>query len=235
MRKIKISIFITIIFIILINFVYGQTSECGDGVDNDNDGLIDWGFTDENDLGCDSAFDDEEYDSKSANINWDEFPEFNLPSEFNLVYLAIPINENDLRPLKHGFTHIEAITLNNQQGRDTQSVSSRFFLMGSISTPCSSYSLSCDPLQPWEKIASPWNNDLNIYNTIWDSTLKYYANRYTDSKGKKFPNVNLVTIDIEKILYSHNIPGLTDKLILTLKGNPDVPSDINLLSDKKFV
>jgi len=240
--------------------------ECGDGRDNDKDGRIDWGYTNNNDKECDSPFDTNEEDYDYGNVNWSEFPEFNL-SNFVIVYMAINAenNETAISPLNHGFSHLDPRGT-NEYGKDVQYPNTRSFLWTGVAFPCQSSggSYGCetnwelnhctqeqidfgqckniphvrpntsDSSLPWEKIYSPWNNNLSVHNDFWNGRLKWHANDYNDTIGKTLPNVSLIVPDVEKRIYNPNNP-LDDYSILKIRGSLLIPDEINSLSDNEFV
>jgi len=283
---------------------------CNDGKDNEEngygtfgDGKIDWGYSDSNDPGCDSPFDESEDDNLYEYINWDELPEFNLPEDFVLVYMAMKPKyeadadleiekENTLAPLSRGFTHISpshAVNYypNKQEIPSTLRNKPRVYipkenradLWTGIPIPCQSSGggyacesnwklkyctqeqIDCTPLkeergeciqckakpstddstQPWEKIGSPWNNNLEfIYYPFWEGRLNYHKKLFNHLSPESIPtelapnNIDIIMPDIEKRLYSSN-PLRTDLAIVTIKGNPMTPSDINAKSPNDFV
>ncbi len=240
MKKRMILILILILIFIISPVFAFEITECNDKVDNDNDGMIDWGYTEKSDQECDSIFDAREGDYPYDNINWTEFPEFNLPSKFVLVFMAMNAKNNvtALAPLDHGFTHLGQRGT-NEYGKDIQLPKSREVLWTGIAFPCRSQSF-CAPvnpqysLQPWENIYSPWNNNLTIYKEFWNTRLKWYANDYNDSIGKSLPNIDLIIPDIEKRLYDDDNP-LDNEEILKIKGSFLIPNNINSLTNDKFV
>jgi len=205
---------------------------CSDGIDNDGDGNVDWGYSG-NDLDCDSPFDTSE-SFVIEEINWGEFPEFELRDDYDLFYWGIKIRDDSdaLKPLDHGFTHIFH-SRTTQSGRDSLPIENRVILWTGIPAPCRS-STRCPPSyidQPWENAKSPWGNNMEEYEGFWRSRLRNYARKFTDTDGMDLPDVDLIVLDVEQkwtkseIIDNFRNSGLYDDYI---------PKDIRMLSDKDF-
>jgi len=219
------------------------TSECNDGIDNDGDGKIDYGFSSGKDDGCHSGFDNNEGVDVLNEINWSEFPEFHLSSKFSLNYMGIYINPDTttqgvLAPLSHGFTNIIGKHTLSPSPADrlpnvtnTQPVDSRAVLWTGIANP---------PSEPWHFALSPWNNNLTLIRNAWTNQLSNYADQYPDSIGQEVPNVPIIFPDIEHHRGASGL-NLTEEIksILALKYNAtlniSVPLEILALDNQSFI
>lgn len=143
-------------------------------------------------------------------IDWDVFPEFDLP--FQLIF-GVPIqNANISGPLSHGFTHIAD---NNYLSSVPKT--QRAFLYYGVAY--------ANANQPWEIHRSPWGNNLTFYKDKWNNDYSTIAN----SLGN--PNqieTDIFAFDIERV-------WRFDHEILQFRNNPIVPNQYAAMNDGDFL
>ncbi|MCH7568729.1 MAG: hypothetical protein IIA87_04885, partial [Nanoarchaeota archaeon] len=202
-------------------------SECEDGIDNDRDSLIDF----PEDLGCSSPNDQtESAENRDLNawyyadfpdsldpltIEWDKFPTFSLSNKFTLVYQGPHFNDSSMKPLSHGFTHLDLRATPNGSNIDVP-VKNRALLWTSVATGA------------WGRVRSPWITHAEAV-AHWSRRLDGYAGLYGQTTSyPKLPEVDIIYGDVERYLTSRTS-------ILNLKNDPSTPPEISLLGDDDFV
>jgi hypothetical protein len=196
---------------------------CADGVDNDGDGLVDFGFEPFNDPDCASPFDRTEESIKDVSVNWEEFPEFHLHPRFDIVYHAIGLGKTGLTVFDHGFTHTSPVLV-HEDFRDQIPPEKRAFMW----QPPSRFPPS-DPInqQPWPLVRSPWANDLKgAYYPYWNDVFSSYA--AIDPDGSQMPDADMLVADIEE---HWNF----DEQIVGLKESELLPDPLTWLPDEAFL
>jgi hypothetical protein len=150
-------------------------------------------------------------------IEWDKFPEFSLP--FKIIYNGPRFNDQQSRPLKHGFSHIAYFS--GPEG-STLPVKNRALLWNSVAT--------MSDTQPWSVagLESPWGNDTTAYRKYWSSYLRGLANLFDDSRGQAVPKADILCMDIERIQE-------LDRDILALKRDGRIPQAYRNLPDNAFL
>ena len=150
-------------------------------------------------------------------IEWDKFPEFSLP--FKIIYNGPRFNDQQSKPLKHGFSHIAYFS--GPEG-STLPVKNRALLWNSVATMSGN--------QPWSVagLESPWGNDTTAYRNYWSSYLRGLANLFDDSRGQAVPKADIVCMDIERIQE-------LDRDILALKRDGRIPESYRNLPDNAFL
>lgn len=150
-------------------------------------------------------------------IEWEKFPEFSLP--FTVIYEGPRFGDTQSSPLKRGFSHLA--TFSGSEGA-TLPISQRAITWYHVATDANT--------QPWAErnLESPWDNDLNLYRSTWDTQLRGLSNTFNDSRGSSRPQYDIIALDIERI---HD----TDREILTIKNNMRVPAAIRTLPDAQFI
>ncbi|AWW00491.1 T9SS type A sorting domain-containing protein [Arcticibacterium luteifluviistationis] len=126
--------------------------------------------------------------SGNGQINWDKFPEFDLP--FKLIFGGEIHNGNAGGPLNHGFSHIT-------DSRYLTSVpfANRALIYYGVAYP--------NQNQPWELERSPWGNDLGIYQQKWNSDFMNFANSLGNGN---FIDSDIFMFDIERVWrFDHEI------------------------------
>lgn len=146
-------------------------------------------------------------------INWQQFPDFTLP--FTLIYSGPRLNDTQQTPLRKGFTHLAAFT-----GADGNLPRANRALLW--------YGTATGIDQPWDLLESPWANDLNRYRDKWAGEMLAFANLFNDSRGKAFPEADILMADIER---HYN----TNDSILSLKRRNLVPPPYRQLNDAAFL
>lgn len=150
-------------------------------------------------------------------IEWKKFPEFNLP--FKIIYNGPRFNDTESLPLKHGFSHLSAFS-----GSEATSlpIQKRAILWYGVATMGAN--------QPWSELGleSPWGNDTTAYYRYWDSQLKGLANIFEDSRALRYPQADIICLDIERVQE-------LDRDILALKRDNRVPETYRNLTDTQFL
>jgi hypothetical protein len=200
-------------------------SECADGIDNDGDGRVDWGFTNRADADCASP-----YDAEAATIDlhtyWNRLPDFDPIPGLTVVYQGPPPQIGGrLAPLKHGFTHMTPWST-TQRGRDDLAPSQRAHLWTGIPTPHSYFPVTFPDEYPWELIKSPWNNSIGYYEQFWATQMQNLADDFPDTRGKDLPDIDIIIGDIEW--------SLDDPWIIQIKWHPLVPQPFRELPAHVF-
>ena len=222
-----------------------KSTQCSDGIDNDIDGFIDWGFASGNDKSCSSPFANSETDYAHTNIGWNDFPEFNLNPKLTTVYGGIQlagcyqssgicVDDVGLAPLRKGFSHIAIFEGLNQAQKDSIPINKR----ASMWVPFGTAADHPVRQQPLYKYYIPWNNNLELLNSAAkEGSFTYTADYFTDSKRKGIPNLDLFVADIEAHL-------TYDSEIINLRTNPEIipliPAPFRLdapapLTDAEFI
>ncbi|MEW5896561.1 MAG: DUF4215 domain-containing protein [Nanoarchaeota archaeon] len=214
--------------------------QCSDGIDNDEDGLKDWGFTNKNDPFCSSPFDNIEADKSQTDISWNDFPDFNLHPSLIAVYGGIQLNgchpgtqicveDVGTAPLRKGFTHIATfVGLNNEQ---LASIPPKNRAIGFSSWGGNSGWCEDVKNQPLLKYLLPWNNNLAAFKKCADKELAYFAAFFPDSTNN-MPQADILVDDLEVV-------GPYDQLILDIRKNKEaakhIPDAFKKLSDQDFL
>ena len=206
--------------LIIINesttLVAANSNQCDDGIDNDNDGLTDWGYSSSHDPDCRTPFDSE---SRSPDrIQWEQIPEFTLPTKFKLFYQGFKV-ENPEILLNRGYTNIDNGGVENQDHIDLLSPEQRTNLWTAVASREG---------EPWSTIKSPWNNNLTRYHDYWAGRLRGMANQHSETEGQAAPNMFMLIEDVEN---RHS----DDNEILSIKNHPLVPEEYRELSDEEFI
>lgn len=146
-------------------------------------------------------------------INWQQFPAFSLP--FTLIYNGPRFQDPNQEPLKHGFSH-----LSNFNQFDSQlPLQNRAIIW---------YGVASIAGQPWYEKESPWNNNLAVYRSHWENSMRGFAGIFADTQGKDMPNIDILVLDIERERPS-------DASIRTLRNDSDTPKAYQQLSDEAFL
>ncbi len=151
--------------------------------------------------------------TKNDQINWKQFPTFNLP--FTIVYSGPRLGDKERLPLKYGFSHLATF----DEADANLTPQNRALLW---------YGVASIEGQPWSAIKSPWENDLVQYRNKWKATMKGFADFFDDSRNTAMPKADLLMLDIEADLN-------TDKQILDLKTNSLVPEKYKNMSNTDFL
>lgn len=147
-------------------------------------------------------------------INWEQFPEFELP--FILVYQGPRGNDTTFAPLRHGFSHLAKF---NEYDYQHLLPEYRAIIFPRIASP--------NEDQPWEMDEIPWNNDMNIYENHWNFLVNHFFGDFYDFAPDSIPNADILVADIEAAKFLSEITGI--------KNHPDVPNNIQQLSDFEFI
>ena len=201
--------------------------QCSDGLDNEGDGFIDWGFASGNDPSCSSPFGNSEANDSRTNIGWNDFPEFNLHSNLTAIYGGIQLSgcyqssgicveDVGLAALNKGFSHIAVYENMTQAQRDSIPRAKRASLWGPFGDTAN-HPVRQEPLY---KYYMPWNNNFSVYYSPngtdlyspMDNDLVRIANLFSDSNGTGIPGVDILAADVESQL-------TTDQEIADLRGN----------------
>jgi len=163
-----------------------------------------------------------EVDTSGFEINWQQFPEFELP--FTIVYHGFAPSDSLAWPLKKGFSHIAAKGIDY---KDTIWPQNRAYTWTGIAN-ADNWALNTN--QPWRMIKSPWANDIPGYREKWNHRLQnavltnWY--KYHPPEGEK--RIDLVIADLEWAF--HN-----DDDMLSIKSDPLVPAYYQNLPDDEFI
>lgn len=151
-------------------------------------------------------------------IEWDKFPEFSLP--FSIVYNGPRFNDDQARPLRHGFSHLASFSGNEGSTLPPEKRALLWLSVGSIN----------DANEPWaiKGLESPWGNDTARYRREWDGYLSALANMFEDSRGTTLPKAGIICLDIERMQRE-------DRDILRLKEDPRIPAEYRALPDPLFL
>lgn len=149
-------------------------------------------------------------------IEWDKFPAFELPVK--VIYGGPRFNDQNSRPLKHGFSHLS--TFSGPEGNSLPP-QNRAFLWYGVATPVD---------QPWgiREISSPWGNDMAVYRAHWDYLAGAFAELFQDSRGSGVPRADIICLDVERM-------KVTDREIVLLKSDPRIPETYRNLTDAAFL
>ena len=160
---------------------------------------------------CSQALDfDFKPSAENNGINWQQFPEFELP--FKVVYGGPSRFANPNFMFKRGFTHLSNPNLLKQIPEKN-----RAFIFYGVS---SSY-----PPQPWPAFKSPFLNDMAVQEKQW----LHDVNRIIDETGGGDRiAADIFVFDIETQLKS-------DDSILVLKNSPYIPEEIKKLNNQQFI
>jgi hypothetical protein len=148
--------------------------------------------------------------STQTQINWDVFPEFQLP--FQLIYGPNIVDGNISGPLKHGFSHIS-----DNQYLSKIPKNQRALIYYGVAYP--------DANQPWELARSPWGNDFSTYEKKWKND---YLNLSQISGGGTEIEADIFVYDIERV-------WRFDFEISQFKNNSIVPNQYKSLSATDFL
>lgn len=155
-------------------------------------------------------------------IEWYKFPDFNLPSNFKIIWEGYSFNDTSNSPLKHGFSHV-MVDPENSFAKNIP-VQNKALLWTNIA-----YNVT--PTQPWTATTykeSPWNNDMNAYHNAWNTRLNDYADNWANPTiNDSMPIVDIMCADIEA--------RINPNYISTLQGDPIVPPAINALPTAQFI
>ena len=222
-----------------------KSPPCSDGIDNDKDGFTDWGFAAGNDKFCSSPFDNSEADKLHTNIGWNDFPDFNLNPKLTAVYNGIQlagcyqstgicVEDVGTTPLKKGFTHIATFESLTQKQKDSIPSKNR----AATWVPFGRIAEHQARQEPLSKHQTPWNNNLELFNSAAKEDFKSIADQFTDSAGTGIPNVDLLVGDLETALAAY------DSELIALRKNPEkipfIPPEFRLdapkpLTDTEFI
>ena len=159
-------------------------------------------------------------DTSGYEINWQQFPDFQLP--FTIIYHGNAPADSTAWPLKKGFTHIDG---NAQFYRDTIWPEQRAYNWTGIANADNwAYNTS----QPWRMIKSPWENDIPGYRERWDHRFDVILDRYKYQPLVGQPAIDIVIADLEWAFH-------TDAGILSIKNDPLVPLYYQNLTDDDFI
>ncbi len=148
--------------------------------------------------------------SPGQGVNWNQFPEFNLP--FKVVYGGPGSAYNPYELGRRGFSHFS-----NPNSYSNIPVKNRAFIFTNV--------VLASPNQPWYLERNPWGNDMKAYERYWDEWI-----RNIKSSGQT-PNeldIDLLCFDVERQLKS-------DPEIILLKKSNYTPANLKTLSDADFI
>lgn len=150
-------------------------------------------------------------------IEWEKFPTFSLP--FTIIYEGPRFGDTKSLPLSRGFSHLATFSGNESA---TLPFEQRAVTWYHVATEASS--------EPWadRAVRSPWGNNQNLYNSIWENQLRGHADAFQDSQGGKPLAYSIVGLDIERIFD-------TDREIAAIKNQPRIPEAYRSLTDAQFV
>ncbi len=232
-----------------MELIKSSTPQCSDGIDNDKDTLIDWGYALGNDPSCSSPFGNSEAVQFHTNIGWNDFPNFNLNPKLTAVYGGIQLagcygstgicvkNVSGTTPLQKGFTHIAIFEGLTQQQKDSIPPEKRADTWVPFGTMYSGNSSIKVRGEPFLKYLIPWNNSLDLFKSAAKEELALKANDFSNSKGRGVPKIGLLVADIENMHpYSKDIINLRKNQTII----PFIPSEFRLgvqnqLTDEEFV
>jgi len=161
-------------------------------------------------------------DTNGFAINWQQFPDFDLP--FTVVYHGFAPSDSMAWPLRKGFSHIS--------GRGTEYIDTiwphqRSYTWTGIAN---ADNWAATTNQPWRMIKSPWGNDIEGYRIKWNHRLQnsvltnYY--KYHPPEGEA--RADIIVADLEWAYHS-------DAGILSIKYDTLVPDYYQNLSDEDFI
>jgi hypothetical protein len=152
--------------------------------------------------------------TKNRTIEWDKFPQFTLP--FKIIYGGPRFGDANKSPLKHGFSHLATY-----EDKDADlDPKNRAWLWYGVA-----YSQKG---QPWELVRSPWGNDMNLYNSHFETGIKAAAGNFNNTVQRGIPDVDIFLLDIER---QHK----TNDSILSLKNHPLTPLAYKNLDNQSFI
>ncbi|MBE9485156.1 MAG: T9SS type A sorting domain-containing protein [Bacteroidetes bacterium] len=161
-------------------------------------------------------------DTAGFEINWQQFPDFDLP--FTVVYHGFAPSDSLTWPLRKGFSHIS--------GRGTEYIDTiwphqRSYTWTGIAN---ADNWALNTLQPWRMIKSPWGNDIEGYREKWNHRLQnaVLTNFYKYHPPEGEPRADIVIADLEWAYHS-------DINILSIKNDPLVPVYYQNLPDDEFI
>ncbi len=152
--------------------------------------------------------------TRNRTIEWDKFPEFTLP--FKIIYGGPRFGDANKSPLKHGFSHLATY---EDKDADLES-KHRAWLWYGVAYP--------QRRQPWETVRSPWGNDMNLYNSHFDTGIKAAAGNFNNTVNRGIPDVDILLLDIER---QHK----TNDSILNLRNHPLTPNNFKVLDNQSFI
>ena len=159
-------------------------------------------------------------DTSGHAINWQQFPDFQLP--FTIVYHGEVPLDSTAWPLIKGFSHIDGRGL---PYRDTIWPNQRAYNWTGIANADNwAYNTS----QPWRMIKSPWENDIQGYRERWDHRFDVILSRYKYQPPAGQFAIDLVIADLEWAFHS-------DEGMLSIKNDPLVPLYYQNLTDEEFI
>jgi len=159
-------------------------------------------------------------DTTGFEINWQQFPDFELP--FTVVYHGLAPADSVTYPLSKGFSHI---TGRGNEYRDTIWPQNRAYTWTGIAN-ADNWALNTN--QPWRMIKSPWENDIVGYRDKWDHRLDVIQGHYKYQPPKGEFAIDMVIADLEWAYHY-------DAGILSIKNDPLVPLEYQNLSDDEFI
>lgn len=161
-------------------------------------------------------------DTSGVEINWQQFPDFDLP--FTIVYHGIAPADSIAYPLKKGFSHI---AVRGTYFKDTIYPDQRAYTWTGIAN---ADNWAQTTHQPWRMIKSPWGNDIEGYREKWNHRLQnaVLTNWYKYHPPEGEERVDIVIADLE---WAHH----SDAGILSIKNDTLVPEYYRLLPDEKFI
>jgi len=160
-------------------------------------------------------------DTTGNEINWQQFPDFQLP--FTVIYHGLPSSDSIAWPLCKGFSHIAEKGLDYT---DTIWPEQRAYTWTGIAN-ADNWALNTS--QPWRMIKSPWNNDIQGYREKWDHRLKVVLDgRYKYNPPAGQARADIIIADLEWAWHS-------DDDILSIKDNSLVPVYYQGLADSEFI
>lgn len=143
--------------------------------------------------------------TKNKVIDWQQFPEFSLP--FDICYGGPHFQNSQPFALKRGFSHVSE----GRFGVPSSQLGQVYYL---VAYPFAN--------QPWERLRSPWGNDLNLYNQKW-------LRDYDQLSGGSAPiKADWFVYDIERQIKSADS-------VLLLRKEPSTPVEFLKLPDAAFV
>jgi len=159
-------------------------------------------------------------DTSGFEINWQQFPDFNLP--FTVIYHGLTPSDSVAHPLRKGFSHI---TGRGKEYRDTIWPQQRSYTWTGIAN-ADNWALNTN--QPWRMIKSPWGNDIVGYRERWDHRLDVVLGHYKYQPPPGEAAIDMVIANLE-MAYHY------DAGILAIKQDPLIPPEFQNLSDEEFI
>jgi len=161
-------------------------------------------------------------DTMGKEINWQQFPDFELP--FTVVYHGDAPSDSIAWPLRKGFTHITGRGIHYL---DTIWPEYRSYTWTGIAN---ADNWALETRQPWRMIKSPWENDIEGYRDKWDHRLNVITSpsRYKYQPPDGHAKLDLIIADLE---WAHH----NDAGILAIKADTLIPEYYQGLSDSAFI